>query len=387
MTKEHYKLSIEKIMKRISIIAVGLLLGTSVFAQETIEAKETTEPETKLIEQIEEKITISGFADVYYSYNMNNPGAYGNWGTNGVGRIFDGQHNQIAFNMFQTKFSYESNRLEIVGDLLFGPGAELANFGNTGTAISIKQAYMAYGVSDKLTFTVGQYGTHIGYELVDSPDNFNYSLSYLFGNGPFYHTGAKLDYAVSDKIGLMAGVVNGWDNLIDNNLSKSVALQLSLTPNDNLSVYINWIGGNEDPSTTTGDSLKSFKHMTDLTLYYAMSEKLNIGLNAAYGLYDYDTLTTKNWGGAAIYLDYSLSDNFAIGLRAEYFEDVSGVQYVGAAYTGFTLTGVIKAANEHFLIKPEIRYDSADRDIYYIGISGKTAATQMTAGISFIAAF
>jgi len=365
-------------MKRVSFFVAGLFFASSVLGQET---------ETGGADLSKDQVTVSGFADIYYSYNMNNPGLLGNWGTNGVGRIFDGQHNQIAFNMLQTKITYESDRLEIVGDLLFGPGAELANFGNTGTAVLIKQAYLAYAINDKLTFTIGQYGTHIGYELVDAPDNFHYSLSYLFGNGPFYHTGAKLDFAASDKIGFMAGVLNGWDNLVDNNLAKSFALQVSVMPNDNIGLYLNWVGGNEDPSFVTGDSLKSFKHMTDLTASFAVSEKFNVGVNAAFGFYDFDTLDTKNWGGAALYLDYTVSDHFALGLRAEFFDDVSGAQYVGASYVGYTLTGVITTANEHLFIKPEIRYDSSNSDIYFDGDSGKLTNTQITAGIAFIAKF
>lgn len=356
-------------MKRVSLIVLVLFLGVSVNAQDSTNTG---------------NLTLSGFTDVYYSYNTNDPGLLGNWGTNGVGRIFDGQHNQIAFNMLQTKLTYESDRLEIVGDLLFGPGAGLANFGNTGTAISIKQAYLAYGFCDDFTFTIGQFGTHIGYELVDAPDNFHYSLSYLFGNGPFYHTGAKVDYAASDKIGFMVGVLNGWDNLVDNNLAKSYAAQVSLTPNDNIGIYLNWIGGDEDSSVITGDSLSSFKQMTDLTAYFAVSDKFNVGINAAFGVYDFEGMETMNWGGAALYLDYALCDSFALGGRAEFFDDVSGVQYVGAAYMGYTLTGVIKAADDRLLIKPEIRYDSSNESIYFSGDSGSIADNQTTFGISFI---
>ena len=365
-------------MKRFSFIIVGWFIGASVLAQETA----TTEAES-----IVDKVTISGFMDIYYSYNMNNPGAFGNFGTNGVGRIFDGQHNQIAFNMIQTKVAYTSERLEIIGDLLFGPGGALANFGNTGSSIIIKQAYLAYGINDEWTFSIGQFGTHIGYELVDAPDNFHYSLSYLFGNGPFYHTGAKLDYTASDKLGFMIGILNGWDNLIDNNLAKSIALQVSIMPNDDFSLYLNWIGGDEDPSFVTGDSLKSFKHMIDLTTSYAVNKDFNVGVNAAIGFYKFDSQSTKKWGGAALYLDYSLSNQFALGFRAEVFDDVKGVQYVGASYVGYTLTGVITTANEHLFIKPELRFDTSNRNIYFKDDSGSVTDNQFTVGVAFIAKF
>ena len=384
-------------MNKILSLGLGLLLVPAVFGQTSvnessdqvtvdrqIDPSTLVRPDTS---EIRNKLTISGFVDMYYSYNTNNPGAAGNWGSTGVGRIFDGQHNQIAFNMIQTKFSYQHKGLEVVGDLLFGPGAELANFGNTGTSIAIKQAYVAYNFTDKLKLTGGQFGTHIGYELVDSPDNFNYSLSYLFGNGPFYHTGIKLDYAFNDKFAIMGGVLNGWDNLKDNNLAKSFAGQIAYTPNNRLELYLNWIGGNEDASAVTGDTINSYKQMIDLTASYLVSDKIKIGINGAYGMYNYDTLATKTWGGAALYLNYDFGKLFELGARVEWFDDVAGAQYLGASYMGYTLTGIFKLANDHFLIKPELRLDTSNEFIYFTNDPLVTSSGQLTAGISLIGSF
>ncbi|MDQ3536507.1 MAG: porin, partial [Bacteroidota bacterium] len=182
-------------------------------------------------------LTISGYVDSYYQYNLNKPQSGYN-----TGRIFDLPHNSFSLGLVQTVFSYSIKRLNVVADLTFGPNADLGNFGNEGTSRLIKQAYISYDFTDNLTFTVGQFGTHIGYELIDAPLNFNYSLSYLFGNGPFYHTGAKFDYALTDKIGLMVGVLNGWDALQDYNDKISIAAQISLAPAEGFDVFVNWIG-------------------------------------------------------------------------------------------------------------------------------------------------
>ncbi len=238
-----------------------------------------------------------------------------------------------------------------------------------------------------MSFTVGQFGTHIGYELIDAPDNFHYSLSYLFGNGPFYHTGAKLDYAISEKVAVMAGVVNGWDAIFDNNKAKSICAQLSLTPSDDVGVYINWIGGNETPSDVTGDTTDAFKHMADLTAAFSLSEKITIGVNGAYGFSDYDTLETVNWGGAALYLTYAISDRFSIGARAEIFDDTNGAQYLAAAYQGYTLTGSYASKSGAIIIKPEVRYDGASKDIYFSGEDNELTPTQTTVGVAFIGKF
>ena len=55
----------------------------------------------------------------------------------------------------------------------------------------------------------------------------------------------KASYAFSSKVSAMVEVVNGWDLLRDNNHSKSLGTQLTLTPVAPLSVVLNWIGGAE----------------------------------------------------------------------------------------------------------------------------------------------
>jgi len=87
--------------------------------------------------------------------------------------------------LVQTKFAYSDKKSDLVIDLTFGPNAELGNFGNTtinhfvvssnnyqsqmiGTSAAIKQAYFTYKATEKLSFTVGQFGTHVGYEVIDA---------------------------------------------------------------------------------------------------------------------------------------------------------------------------------------------------------------------------
>lgn len=54
-------------------------------------------------------------------------------------------------------------------------------------------------------------GTFVGYEVISPAGNFNYSISYLFTNGPFQNAGVKLDYAITDRIGVMVGAFNPWN--------------------------------------------------------------------------------------------------------------------------------------------------------------------------------
>lgn len=179
------------------------------------------------------KFTFAGYIDSYYFGNLNSPKSRSNLGVSGNARAFDQRSGQFSLGLVQTKIGYSTAKSDVVVDLTFGPNADLGQYGNVigplgrgSTALAIKQAYFNWRATDKLTFTAGQFGTHIGYEVIDAPVNYNYSLSNLFNNGPFYHIGVKGTYAFSDKVSLMLGLVNNVDNLNDNNRAKGVIGQL-----------------------------------------------------------------------------------------------------------------------------------------------------------------
>ncbi|MBC7410288.1 MAG: outer membrane beta-barrel protein, partial [Arcicella sp.] len=265
-------------MKKTLTTAFSLLLGFSAFSQEKTEDKG--------------KFTFSGYIDSYYMANFNSPLDRSNLGISSSARAFDQRAGQFSLGLVQTKMTYSTSKIDIVGDLTFGPNADLGNYGNvigriagsTSTALAIKQAYITWKATDKLALTMGQFGTHIGYEVIDAPINYHYSLSNLFNNGPFYHVGLKAQYTFSDKVYLMAGIVNNVDNLDDNNRSKGVIAQLFVSPATGWNVYLNAISSNEaNADIKTGKTPDGTYTLFDLTSTYQISPKFMVGLNAASG--------------------------------------------------------------------------------------------------------
>jgi hypothetical protein len=404
----------------------------------------------------EGKLTLSGYIDSYYLTSMKGSPS-GNLLGYSSGRAFDRLTDQFALGLVQVKAMYSNKKSDMVIDLTFGPNAELGNFGNGlgaaagfvptslaqkslyGSGISIKQAYWTYKATEKLSFTVGQFGTHIGYEVIDAPVNYHYSLSNLFNNGPFYHVGAKANYAFSDKFGVMAGVVNNWDAMTDWKKQKSAVAQIFVSPIDKFNIYLNYIGGFHDDgyavnpnlpgangatNVTTapfGPDAKYSRHLFDLTTGYQITDKFYLGLNAAYGMYVGDSTFQSNakaktasatgdsstflpWGGIAGYANYQINDMFGIGVRYEHFQDKYDVRYFKGTNNSITVTLPITLASGHLIVKPELRMDTSPskygettlsdgskESIYYYGtrdknIDGnyKTSQTQMTVGCAFI---
>jgi hypothetical protein len=340
-------------------------------------AKKETTTEVKTEDEKKDKFTFSGYLDSYYIGNFNNPASRKNIGATNA-RAFDQRTGQFSLGLVQTKMQYSNEKSDVVIDLAFGPNADLGNYGNvlgalgtnTNTALAIKQAYFNWKASSKFTLTAGQFGTHIGYEVIDAPVNYHYSLSNLFNNGPFYHIGVKGNYAFSDKASLMVGIVNNVDNLNDNNRKKGLIAQLFLNPAKGWNVYLNAINSNEANADDKGNTPDAHYRVIDLVTTFQATEKLLIGANAAYGSQkgEYQGVVgpteAKTWGGAAGYLTIAASDIFSIGARYEYFDNSNGVRALlnkkgeGTSVNSLTLTGNFTLADGHLLIKPEFRLDS-----------------------------
>ncbi|MDX2303436.1 MAG: outer membrane beta-barrel protein [Microscillaceae bacterium] len=325
----------------------------------------------------------SGYVDAYYFMNFNQPATRSNLGNSGISRGFDRYPGQFQLGMVMTRAEYNLKKADVVAELGFGPNAEYGSYGNdfryrwgttlantTYSAILIKQAFINYRPTDKLTFTLGQFGTHIGYEYIDAPLNFHYSINNTFNAGiPFYHTGLKATYAFSDKVSLMAGVVNGSDMLNDNNRNKSFIGQLFVSPAEGFNIYINTIVGNEANSRANGKDTSSLFVVYDLVATYQITEKFSIGtwlmLGTLKGEYQGGTYfaETGSWGGANLYMTYAFNDVFSLGARVEYFDNTTGVRGLltqgrGTEAQSYTLTGNFTLADGHLLLKPEFRLDN-----------------------------
>jgi hypothetical protein len=370
--------------------SLGLVLF--LFCLET-SAQEVTENPTR---EVKPKLSISGFLDSYYFTNFNSPASRDNMGQSGVGRGFDRRVDQFQLGMVQTVFKYTNKKSEGVVDLAFGPSAQYGNYGNVPnftsaygysigndvfSSIVIKQAYFKYNVSDKFSLIAGQFGTHIGYEYIDAPLNFFYSINHTFNSGiPFYHTGLKATFAFSDKVSLMLGAVNGFDYVNDNNRAKGLIGQLSLIPAEGFTIYLNYINTNEANADEHGDTPDGNFTVYDLNGGYQAGKKLFIGYWFMLGLQsgvlgspgtfnpaDGITDKTKSWYGANLYLTYALSDKFSLGFRGEHFDNSSGARglnnidgkgvKIGAKCNTYTLTGSINLADGQLVLKPELRLD------------------------------
>ena len=374
-------------MKNLYLLILCFVLAASqvAYSQEVIIVEEVVEEE-------ETGLSLSGSVDAYFRTNFNAP----NKGENVQAPASSfGNLPGFALGMANIIATYQGKKVGAVADLVFGPRGEDAVFGSplyaggmAGSSQIVNQLYVYWNVSDKVTLTMGNFNTFLGYEVISPTANFNYSTSYMFSYGPFSHTGIKANFQLSDKFSFMAAVMNPTDITEFNPVGTyTLGAQLGYST-DAGNTYLNFVYGDQDGkldddgTLVTDQSSLGKTFQIDLTTGFNLSETLYLGVNTTYNttsageVFSGSDIQDVDGDGAGFYgfagyLQAKPSETFGIGIRGEYFSVFNGglgeVVGLNAAGDGSvfatTLSGNIKIGGNLTLI-PELRLDSMSEDFF-----------------------
>jgi len=323
-------------------------------------------------------LSITGSADLYYKYD------FGESSSNNY-TSFTSSHNRFQLGMASIKFEHKTAKVDAVADLGFGKRAQEFSYNDEGILQAVKQLYVSYSPNSVVKFTAGTWATHVGYELVDPQLNRNYSMSYMFTNGPFFHTGLKADLTLG-KSGLMVGIANPTDfkyvpeGVIN---KKFVLAQYSYTGSDLFKAYLNYVGGkNIDTSKT---------NQIDLVLTSKLADNFSLGYNGTVNIIQHwdgeKNVSGKSWWGSALYLNFDPTSTFGLTLRSEYFSDKHHLKIPTSSLEGCKIFANTLSANfkidNHLIIIPEFRIDHSSQEIFTKKDGGptQTAANVLVAAV------
>lgn len=314
---------------------------------------------------------VSGFVDMYYSYNFNAPKTscttIGEVKIFNCLRNFDVAHNSFSLNLAEIAFEKKPTDMSRGGyriDLNYGPTASIvAGFDPGGTTIfsNIQQAYISYlaPTGKGLQLDFGKFVTPAGNEVIETKDNWNYSRSLLFALAiPYYHSGVRATYAANDKVSFMGTFVNGWNNVGENNSAKTFGAQVALKPNAAFSITQNFTAGPEQPNNS-----QDWRRLYDTIATYTLNPKVSLMANYDYGS---DTLAGEgvHWQGVAGYAKLQANKWLAISPRFEYYDDPSGFT-TGTAQTLKEVTGTLELKPvDSFMWRIEYRSDFSDDAVF-----------------------
>ncbi len=337
--------------------------------------------------------TLSGFVDTSYTHTLQGPDSRVN-----TARVFDTEANNFnvqAAELVLEKLPPDEGGVGFRTDLYFGQDAEVITpTGSSRDQFDLEQAYISLRPPPvcNLPFgcwkwlKIGKFVTMHGAEVIEAKDNWNFTRSILFGYAiPFTHTGLRAGYTLCNGLDGYVGIVNGWDNVKDNNKTKSVEAALGWTATEKLSFNL---AGMYGPEQTSNDH--SQRALIDFITTYKLHPKWTLMLNADYG-HDEDVIAPgKNgaWSGVAGYVKYDMTDKFSLISRTEFFSDRQGLRVTSGTAQDLwetTFTAELRPYKD-LITRLEYRHDASSSNIFSRNTSEITGR-QDTIGLEAIYAF
>lgn len=351
-------------------------------------------------------VSLGLFADAYAGVNFNvpRPAAAPN-----TFRAFD-PTNGFALHWAGLNLNYEGEAFGATVALRFGPGAVIYNGGDVQQGLAFaKQAFATWkpqAAKGRLRFDMGKFDTLYGAEVAESQSNFNYTRGVLNWLGqPFFHTGLRAGFDVTDAWSLTLIAVNGWNNSVDNNFGKSGGAQIGWSPSDKVGVYLGYLTGPENDRRVAVDcdldtaldgasgrcvdapgaeassteltqrgSERRFRQFGDVIIAINPTNRLSFVLNADLG---YDEVISNPvtgefdrvvWYGGALGARYQFTPRFASALRGEGYQDLQGFTIPTPAMIGTGTLTLEFAPVEQVLLRLDSRYDGSNEPLFAAGL-------------------
>jgi len=325
--------------------------------------------------------TISGYVDTSAQWN------FGTGDQNLPPYAFGGSDKADGFNLNVVQLSIGKALDDAEwaagyqADFWFGPDANTLASTSTGESSSdfvIRQAYVALRtpVGNGIESKIGVFDTVIGYEVLGSPNDPNFTRSWGFTIEPTTHTGIQSSYKISDALSVNAGVadtvgptINGrafpTDNPTSGNKAEAYKAYLgSIT----LTAPEDW--GWAKGSTLSGGVVNGFSSSfgENVTSWYVGSTLntpvTNLKVGAAFDYLDVHNQPSGSGDNAwavAGYASYQATEKLSFHLRGDYINDEVVFGSPDSKFQVFTLTTTVQYDLwKNVLSRLEFRWDHSN---------------------------
>lgn len=372
------------------LIAGALLLAGGMFAQETTPATAPvtqtsgTQPSAPATAAAPAKSVLTQWGtdfsfmfDGYTDANFNHPDS----GFNQL-RNFDMRADTAHLNMGMITIDRGPAPVGFHLDIGFGEVFNVTHSTDRAPEALkyFKQAYVSFKPKawHGLEVDAGEFVTSAGAEVIESNQNWNYSRSLLFAWAiPYYHFGIRTTFPVGPHFTGGVQLVQGWNNVYDNNSGKTVGLTGAYAWKKVTWSNVYYVGP-EKNHTNTG-----FRNLYDTTVLVNATDNLSYYVNFDYGRDKNIGSGASQWTGIAGAARYAFKKKYAIAGRLEWFDDMDGFS-TGTAQSvkEVTLTGEYKITN-WLLSRLEFRDDWSNQPFFQK--NGGTSKNQPTILLGLVA--
>lgn len=194
------------------------------------------------------KISFGGYVDGYYTYDFGRPPSFDRSFAGGT--LFTTQparHNEFNVNLAFVEMKLDAPHyrgriaLQTGTSVQSNYAGEPTNGTVSGSSLSrlIQEAVVGLRLSENVWVDGGIFYSNAGMEAWASRDNPTYTRSLVADYSPYYSSGVKFTWTATKKLTARVDIVNGWQNISENNSGKGAGLRLDYAANANstLSYY------------------------------------------------------------------------------------------------------------------------------------------------------
>ncbi len=186
------------------------------------------------------KISFGAFVDGYYAYDFGRPPTIDRSFAGGA--LFTTQparHNEFNINLAYVEAKLDAPRYHGRLAAQFGTSVQSNYFGEarvgqvSGPSVQqyLQEAFAGVKLGKNLWIDGGIFFSNTGMEGFVSRDQLTYSRGLASEYSPYYSAGVRAIYTVSPTLTARLDVVNGWQNISENNSGKGAGVRLDYTPN------------------------------------------------------------------------------------------------------------------------------------------------------------
>ncbi len=308
------------------LVAPGVLFaqGGSSTPKDTAAAKKP-DPPAPPVNHLETTLAgfkLTGFAEGSYSYSGHSIG-----GSTIVGRLYDRLQNRFMLNALAvvldkpydaTKFSAGFHTEVLIGQDATVIQSDGGTF-NLGPQGDIPHLYVTLNVptssGNGLQFKVGRMVTLMGVEVIETIANPNWSEAnqFIYVEN-FTGTGVSVETKFSDHVDAQFRVINGWDQVSDNNNRKSLMGRVGIYPDALSSLSLVGYWGPEEASNNTAN-----RYGVNAVLWRKVG-KTNVWVQGDYGQEQAnaalpDPTQDAKWWALGAWVTYDFSPTAGLALR------------------------------------------------------------------------
>jgi hypothetical protein len=308
------------------------------------------------------KITLEGYLDSYFIYDFNKPPS-----ADRPYFVSMARHNELTINLAYLALKYSSSRLRATLAPGFGTYMNANYSQEPGTLKNILEGYAGVKLWEDKNIWVdaGVFNSHYTNESAISKDHLAYTRSFAPEYVPYYLAGIKLTIPLAEKWNAYLYLLNGWQQIQDQNEGKSLGTQLDYRPSK--AWLINWstyIGSEESSSNPQFRT----RYFSDVYFIYT-KEKWSATGCIYYGLQQRSGTSSAAWWQANFMGQYSLTKKLSIAGRVEYFNDPEEVQINpitnASGFNSFSSSvGMNLKVTENALFRVEGRTFLSDKNVY-----------------------